>query len=96
MSDDGISEELGSGSDGPPEGFEDAIKDCLQRNTAGLTIKTIRAYDKVAFAAGNYEQHYQVDVFKPVNGGTKDGIAHVEAYKEGVEWKADFIQLNMF
>lgn len=96
MSEDDIPEELRTGSEGPSDGFEDAITTCVQRNTTNLTITSIKPADSVAYASGNYEQRYQVEVFKPTNGGSREGVAQVDAYKDSGEWKADFVDVTLF
>lgn len=95
MSEDDIPEGLRSGSEGPPEGFEDTIEDCVRSRGADLTLKGIHPTDKMEYFSGNYEQRYNVRVSRLVNGAEKEGIAVVDAYKQGGEWQADLVRIDI-
>jgi hypothetical protein len=95
MGNDDIPEELQSGTDGPSDGFEDAIEEAIQSEDPRLGLLSISATDKMEYLKGNHEQSYNVEFFRPNNGGTKKGMALVDAYKEGGEWAADVIQIGM-
>lgn len=96
MGDDDIPEELRSGTDGPSDGFEDAIEGAVQREDPRLGLLSISASDEVEYIKGNFEQRYQVEVFRGKNGGTEKGMALVDAHKEGGEWVAECVQITMY
>ena len=95
MGNDDIPEELRSGTDGPSDGFEDAIEEAIQHKDPRLGLLSISAVDTMEYIKGNHEQKYNVEVHRSNNGGTKKGMAIVDAYKEKGEWVADVIQISM-
>ena len=95
MGNDDLPDELQSGTDGPSDGFEDAIEAAIQGEDPRLGLLSISASNEMEYIKGNFEQRYRVEVFRPNNGGTKKGMALVDAYKEGGEWAADLVQISI-
>lgn len=95
MGNDDIPDELQGGTDGPSDGFEDAIENTIQNEDPRLGLLSISASNEIEYIKGNFEQTYEVDVFRPNNGGTKRGMALVDVYKEGDEWAVDVIQIEI-
>jgi hypothetical protein len=79
-----------------PRGHEEAIVECVERNVSDVAIKKIEPEDDVAYAGGDYEGRFRAHVFRSTNGGSRDGIITIRAYKSGGEWHADHINTTFY
>ncbi len=94
MSDEDIPEELREGSE-EPDGLEDAVESAIHSQDRTLNLLGISPTDQFEYIKGNYEQQYQVRVFRDRNGSEERGVVIVDAKKRGGDWTADVLAVNI-